>query len=189
MMVKNEIRIAGVDDGPFQGEKCLVIATIFRGGNFLDGLLSTEITVDGTDATEKIGRMIANSKFKDLRVIMLDGITVGGFNVVDIKELNRSTGLPVIAVSRRHPDFNRFLKGLENLDKKEQRIKAVENAGELYCTNNGKTKLWFQISGIGKTDAEKILKMTCVRSNIPEPLRVAHIIASGIIRGESVGRA
>ena len=46
-----------------------------------------------------------------------------------------------------------------------------------------------QICGIERIDAEKIVKLSTTRSAIPEPLRVAHIIAAGIVNGESKGRA
>jgi len=45
-----------------------------------------------------------------------------------------------------------------------------------------------QVAGIKRADAEQIVKLTSTRSLVPEPLRVAHLIATGIIRGESVGR-
>jgi endonuclease V-like protein UPF0215 family len=35
-------------------------------------------------------------------------------------------------------------------------------------------------AGISETDARKIVELTATRSIIPEPLRVAHLIASGI---------
>jgi endonuclease V-like protein UPF0215 family len=37
-----------------------------------------------------------------------------------------------------------------------------------------------QIAGIKKNDAEKIIKTTATRSFVPEPLRVAHLIARGV---------
>jgi hypothetical protein len=38
-------------------------------------------------------------------------------------------------------------------------------------------------------EAEEIIKRSMVRGAVPEPLRLAHIIASGLARGESKGRA
>jgi hypothetical protein len=37
-----------------------------------------------------------------------------------------------------------------------------------------------EISGIVEEDARKILKLTSTRSSVPEALRVAHLVASGI---------
>jgi len=46
-----------------------------------------------------------------------------------------------------------------------------------------------QIYGIEREDAEDIVKLSTTRSAIPEPVRVAHIIAAGIVTGESKGSA
>ena len=99
MRIKPEIRILGIDDGFFlKGDKeTLLVGVVFRGGFWLDGILSTQVAVDGMDATEKIIEMVMSSRYDDLRVIMLSGITVAGFNTIDITDLNRQTGLPVIA--------------------------------------------------------------------------------------------
>ena len=91
-MLKKEIRVIGIDDSPFdkfKKGKVLVVGTVFRGGLYLDGILSTKVIIDGNDATTKIIEMINKCKFKpQLQCIFLDGIAVGGFNVIDIKELN-----------------------------------------------------------------------------------------------------
>ena len=65
--MKKEIRILGIDDSAFQKhvkKDILIIGTVFRGGQFLDGLVSTKIRVDGNNATKKITQMIEKSKFK-----------------------------------------------------------------------------------------------------------------------------
>ncbi|MGZ3798145.1 MAG: endonuclease dU, partial [Pseudobdellovibrionaceae bacterium] len=99
--IKSEIRVLGVDDGKFiphtQGS-VIVVGIVFRGGCWLDGVMHTSIAIDGFDATEQIGSMINSSRHcKQLRVIMLNGITFAGFNVVNVKRLNFATDLPVIA--------------------------------------------------------------------------------------------
>jgi len=185
-VIKPEIRILGVDDGVFTPHvKGLVpvVGVVFRGGYWLDGVMHTKIKVDGFDATHKIASMILNSPhYKQLRVIMLNGITFAGFNVADIKKLNAKTKLPVISVTREKPNFAEIREALKNLPKSEERWKAMLNAGEIFevCTKSGGEKIYMQISGVFEEDAKKILQSTSTRSNIPEALRVAHLIASGI---------
>ena len=185
-IIKPEIRVLGVDDGVFTPRSrglVPVVGVVFRGGYWLDGVMHTNVKVDGLDATKKIISMIINSPhYKQLRVIMLNGITFAGFNIVDIKELNSKTKLPVIAVTREKPNFREIREALRNLPKSEERWKAIENAGKVYevSTRNEKEKIHMQISGILEEDAKKILQLTSTRSNIPEALRVAHLIASGI---------
>ncbi len=135
-VVKPEIRVLGVDDGEFiprSKSQVLVVGVVFRGGYWLDGIMHTEVEVDGFDATSKISAMITSSPHhKQLRVVMLNGVTFAGFNVVDIKALNKGTGLPVVAVTREKPDLATIHDALRNLPESEVRWKAVVNAGEVF---------------------------------------------------------
>jgi endonuclease V-like protein UPF0215 family len=191
-IIKQEIRILGVDDSPFPShttEEVMLVGTVFRAGNWLDGVLSTYINGDGTDATEKIADMVKNSRnLGQLGVIMLDGITFGGFNIVNIRKIFESTGIPVIVIMRRIPNFEGIKKALKRFDDWEDRWANVLEAGEVYKVENSEL-VYMQINGIEREDAEDIVKLSTTRSAIPEPLRVAHIIAAGIITGESRGSA
>jgi len=185
-VIKPEIRVLGVDDGVFVPHVkgfAPVIGVVFRGGFWLDGVMSTKVEVDGFDALDKISSMIVNSPHhKQLRVIMLDGVTFAGFNVVDIQKLNQKTKLPVIAVTRDKPDFEEIQKALKNLPRSEKRWEAVMNAGEIIevSTRSKDEKVYIEVSGILEEDAQKIVKLTSTRSSVPEVLRVAHLIASGV---------
>jgi len=189
--VKPEIRVLGVDDGVFTPHikgKVSVIGVVFRGGYWLDGVMHTQIDVDGFDATENIGNMIVNSPHcKQLRVVMLNGVTFGGFNVVDIKQLSLETKLPVVAVVRDKPDFKKIHEAIGHLPKSEKRWQAVLSAGREFevSTRSKAEKVYFHVAGIHEDDAKKILRLTSTRSSVPEALRVAHIVASGVSCGNS----
>jgi endonuclease V-like protein UPF0215 family len=181
----------GVDDGVFTPHVkgfALIVGVVFRGGYWLDGVMHTKVRVDGLDATRKIASMIINSPHrKQLRVIMLNGVTCAGFNVIDIKKLDTETRLPVIAVTREKPNFAEIRRALENLPYSERRWNAIRGTGELFevCTRSKSARVYMQIAGICEEDARRILQITSTRSNVPEALRVAHLIASGI----SIGHA
>jgi endonuclease V-like protein UPF0215 family len=185
-VIKPEIRVLGVDDGvftPHVESLVPVVGVVFRGGYWLDGVMHTEILVDGFDATERISAMVMSSPhYGQLRVIMLNGVTFAGFNVVDIKALNAATGLPVIAVTREKPDLPLIRRALKHLPRSEERWKAVLNAGELseISTRKEDEKIYLHVAGVSLVDAEKIVRLTSTRSNIPEALRVAHLVASGM---------
>jgi endonuclease V-like protein UPF0215 family len=187
-VVKPEIRVLGVDDGkfvPHVASQVLVVGVVFRGGYWLDGVMHTKVSVDGFDATDKIAAMITSSSHcKQLRVVMLNGITFAGFNVVDIRALNKATNLPIITVTRDKPDLSEIREALQNLPESERRCKLILDAGEPFelFTRNEEEKIYVQAIGIKVEDAEKIIRLTSTRSSIPEPLRVAHLIASGIGR-------
>lgn len=185
-VIKPEIRVLGVDDGVFTPHVkgfAPIVGVVFRGGYWLDGVMHTKVEVDGFDATEKIASMIINSPhYKQLRVIMLNGITFAGFNVVNIKELNSETKLPVIAVTREKPNFTEIREAIKNLLESEERWKTMKSAGKMFevSTRSENEKVYMQTSGILEGDARKLLQLTSTRSSVPEALRVAHLIASGI---------
>jgi endonuclease V-like protein UPF0215 family len=185
-LVKPEIRVLGVDDGVFTPHVAAwvpVIGVVFRGGYWLDGVMHTKIMVDGFDATDKISSMIAKSPhYQQLRLIMLNGVTFAGFNVVDIQALNAATGLPVIAVTREKPDLAEIHEALRHLPRSEERWRVVLAAGELVevATRRGKGHIYVHVAGVSVDDARRILRLTSTRSDVPEALRVAHLVASGV---------
>lgn len=186
--MKGEVRVLGFDDGPFDKFKevdCLVVGCVYRAGEYMDGLLSTRVKVDGSDSTRKLASCINKSKFKgDLKFILMKGLAFGGFNIVDIRKLYEQTGIPVVVVMRSYPRYSLFFRALDKLGL-SRRKRLVERAGEPVEVGG----LFVQFAGAALPEVRKLLRLTCTRSNIPEPLRVAHIIASGIVTGESRGQA
>ncbi len=192
MHIKPEIRIIGIDDSSLHTDRVMIVGAVFRGGEWLDGVLRSHITKDGTDATDTIIRMVTESKhFGQVRVLMLDGITYAGFNVVDITAVFEKSGIPVIAVMRDYPDLERMRAALEHLPDPETRWEVIKRAGEIHkvVTREGGNPVYLQYYGIDLEDAREIVRMSSTHSNIPEPLRAAHLIATGIVCGESTGKA
>ncbi len=186
--MKREIRLLGVDDAPFdkfKDRKTLIVGVFFRGGSSIDGVLSEVVEVDGTDASEKIIRMVKKSKFRpQLRAILLKGLAFGGFNMIDIAMVSRQTKVPVIVVMRRLPRAERMKQTLSKLGKNEG-IKFIERAGKIHKAGS----LYIQFSGTTPEKAREIVKISCNRSNVPEPIRVAHLMAGGVKLGQSRGKA
>jgi hypothetical protein len=185
-VVKPEIRVLGIDDGVFTPHSrgfALIVGVVFRGGYWLDGVMHTRVRVDGMDATRKMKSMIVSSPHRrQLRIIMLNGVTCAGFNVIDIEKLSAQTDLPVIAVTREKPNLSEIRKALRNLPHGGKRWDIMRKIGEPLevRTRSKNAMVYMQTAGIYEDDAEKILRATSTRSNIPEALRVAHLIASGI---------
>ena len=186
--LRKEVRVIGIDDGPFfkfRHGTVIVIGTVYRGGQYMDGVVATSAKVDGDDSTRNIARMINRSKFKSqLRCILLKGIAVGGFNIIDLPKLSRLTKLPVIAVTRQNPDIPNIIKTLVNLGM-SKKVKLITQLPQPIKIG----KVYVQPLNIPLDRVKEFLKVTTLHSYIPEPLRIAHIIAAGVVKGESRGRA
>ncbi len=188
--VKPEVRVVGFDDGTFsfssklEREKTILFGVVMKGSKEVVGAVSRWITVDGTDATEKLIDAVVSSRFKDLRVIMLKGITYGGFNVVDLEALHRETGLPVIVVVRKRPDLKAMELALgKHFPDWEERVELLRKAPPLLEMIPG--KLYVQAVGLEPKTAFEVVRVTTRTGLIPEPLRLAHIVASAVMTGES----
>jgi endonuclease V-like protein UPF0215 family len=183
-VIKSEIRVLGIDDGKFTPRtegSVIVVGVVFRGGRSIDGVMHTNIAIDGLDATKQFASMInASPHHRQLRLVMLNGITFAGFNIVDIKKLNAATNLPVMALTQERPDLDAIYEALKNLPNIKERWKIILEAGEIHEVINNGTKIYLELAGLSLSDAQKIISITSTRSSLPEPLRVAHLIASGI---------
>jgi hypothetical protein len=164
--------VVGFDDAPFErewrGDVLLVGAVCSR--TRLDGVVSGRVRRDGANATR----------------VLLQGIAVAGFNVVDVHALHEALGVPVIAVVRRQPDFSSIRRALfARVAGAERKWRLIERAGKLDAVRG----VLVQRVGITLDHARELLAATTLHGNLPEPLRLAHHIAGGVTTGASRGRA
>ena len=188
MHISPGLKVLGFDDGPFPPHgngPVLVVGAMYRGAQFLEGVLCTSITQDGDDATEQLVAAITGSRFHpQIHCLLLSGITFGGFNVVDLPRLHRETGLPVLCVMRKHPDFAAVEAALAQVPNGAEKLARIRAAGPVREMNG----VFAQPHGLENTEAQALLRLITVRGKLPEPLRAAHLIAGSLTTGESRGR-
>ncbi len=173
-------RFVGFDDC-FDQRKAYIVGCV-TAGTYVEGFLIDEIAVDGLDVTEKIINAIRRSRFGiQLRCIFLDGITFAGFNVVDVDELYDTTGIPVIVLVRKYPNFEDIERALRNLSDYERRWELIKRAGKIYEVEGSLV----QLRGCNIDTAKLYLRASRLKGKVPEPLRIAHLVASALIHGES----
>lgn len=182
-------KVIGWDDGPFtigQTDTVPLVGVITRGNGQVDGIIKTEIEVDGMEVGEKISRAINSSKHKEeLRLIITDGITFGGFNVLELDRLARNTGLPVLAVTRKKVNFDDLREAVKHLSHYEERWRKIQTAGKLEsCVIDGR-EVHYQTSSLTADQAENALRKTLRGSSVPEAVRLADMIARAYVVGES----
>ncbi|MCK4714969.1 MAG: DUF99 family protein [Candidatus Aenigmarchaeota archaeon] len=176
------VRVIGIDDSPFsrRQRECLLVGVVCR-RDVVEGVLSSWISVDGTDATDRIVGMVRYSRFApQARCVMLNSIMVGGFNVVDIVRVGDELRVPVIAVTRKRPSRGAVEKALrKHFGDWRERMRLVRRAGRVHKHK----KVYMQIAGIEPEGAKEIMDTYGI-----EPLRLANMIAGGVSTGESRGR-
>jgi uncharacterized protein len=161
----------------------VLVGVVFSAPNYVEGVLRTSVAIDGTDATDRILALLGRSPFLDgVRAILLDGIAVGGFNLVDLDRLYEQLRRPIVTVTRRAPDFPAIHSALRKYFPRDAPARwRLVQAHPLFrlSTPEGNP---LRVSAVGCTRAEAsaVVRRTTVRGNIPEPLRLARLVARAL---------
>lgn len=188
MGIRRLSNLLGVDDAPFlrahRGDVAIVGTVCARGR--LDGVLRSRVRRDGVDATRRIAAMLETSPFAEhVQAIVLQGISLAGFNVVDLAALAKATGRPVLVVARREPDLVAVRAALVKVRGWARKWALIERAGAMEPLAG----VWVQRVGLTPAEAAGLIEQSRVHGALPEPLRLAHLIAGAFGRGYSTGRA
>jgi endonuclease V-like protein UPF0215 family len=187
-MGKPITNVVGFDDAPFahdhRGRVRIVGVVCAR--TRLDGVVSGFVSRDGTNSTARIVQLIRDSQFAHyIRAVLLQGIALAGFNVVDVVRLHETLEVPVLVVVRRPPRLGLVKVALFGHTRgAAHKWKLIERAGEVERLG----PIYAQRVGIDREGALDLLRATTLHGNVPEPLRLAHLIAGGITTGASRGR-
>jgi hypothetical protein len=187
MAEKRYSNIIGFDDAPFApGHVGMVpvVGAVYANLRF-DGVLVGAVEKDGSDAAAQLAQLVANSKFAGhAQLIMLQGIALAGFNVVDVFQLHAELGLPVLVVARYQPDLEAVRRALlEQVPDGETKWALIEKLGPMEPVG----KIYVQSVGLSLEAAADVVARFAVHSHIPEPVRTAHLIAGALVDGESRG--
>jgi hypothetical protein len=181
-------RIVGVDDAPFgpkPGARVLLVGVLMSGPR-VDGVMTTQVVRDGVRATGAIERMLSTGRLANQgQAVVLDGVAVGGFNVIDLPLLAESLSVPVVAVMRRRPNLEAIRMALSKTRHGEMRWRRMQRAGPIHEAG----AMFFQIAGASPGLGRRILEHSSPDGGYPEALRLAHLIGGGVKLGVSRGGA
>lgn len=190
--MKKQTRVIAFDDGRFTFRKGRVAlaGVIVRLPSYVEGAIVTDCEIDGKDGTVSVIDAVIKSRLREqIRLIMLDGIACGGFNVYDPGMIHSRTGIPVVSVTRSEPDIQKMENALsKHFADWRERISLIRKYRPRPASGPG-FRLYESHVGISDEDALELIGASIVRGNYPEPIRLAHIFAGAISSGESKGKA
>jgi endonuclease V-like protein UPF0215 family len=182
---KQASRCIGIDDGPFPPKtddrvRYAPLIAAWLKGPHLQKVRTDWITVDGLDATRKAQLLLKGSQHVP---VLLSGVTFGGFNLIDPWKIQKTTKAPVIVVIGSRPDNRAVKRALSrHFPDWKDRWDLIRSLGPLHkvrtIPNEG--PVFFERFGCSTRDADLILRGSAMVSRVPEPLRVAGILARGL---------
>ncbi|MCI4360674.1 MAG: DUF99 family protein [Thermoplasmata archaeon] len=181
---KRHLRVVAIDDGAFtrRSAEAPLVALVWSSPEELEGVALGGARVDGDDATDRIIALVRSLRqYEGVRAVLVDGITVAGFNVLDLGRLARALRRPVISVTRRPPEFDRIRSALRTYFPKDADVRWRRlRRYPLFRVPTGERPILAAAVGCSRPEAIALVQRLTRRGHWPEPLRLAHMIAHAV---------
>jgi endonuclease V-like protein UPF0215 family len=175
---KKGIRVLGIAESFKKSSKKSTLAgVVMRRDLIIDGMAYASATIGGDDATNSIISMHRSFGRDDINCILLDGLVISMYNIIDGEQVAGETGLPLIAITFEDS------KGLEgsikhHFDDWNDKLVQYQKLGlrQRVTLNTGKN-LFIRYWRVSQRSAVTILNSFTLQGSIPEPIRVAKLAA------------
>lgn len=176
---KKGVRVFALAESFRKGQKKSVLAgVVMRRDLVVDGIAFGRTTISGSDATDSIIGMIQSLGRTDINCIMLDGLVISMYNIIDGERLSAATGFATLAITFESSS------GLQGAIKRhfkrgwKARIAQYEKLGkrERVVLRTGKP-IYIQRWNISRKDALALLDAFTLQGALPEPVKVAKLAA------------
>ncbi len=186
---KRGFRTLGISESFIKGvsEKSILAGVVMRADMMIDGFAFSRATVGGMDATDKILEMYKSLNRDDINLLMLNGCVISWYNVIDLHQVSDETGLPLICVTyNESTGLERYFKEyfpddwmirVETYRRNKERTAITLSTGHT---------VYIRFIGMSIEEAKGVLNKFTSHGSIPEPLRVARLLARALIKDSSL---
>jgi len=183
---KKGIRGLAIAESFSQNSKKSVLSGIVMSTDLvIDGFVFGHSTVGGDDATDAILEMYEKLDRQDVSFLLISGIVISSYNIIDMKRISEKIGLPVIGVTYeessgiedaiKHHFPESYKSKLTEYSKLEPRKKiTLHTSYNLYVRNEGCTVL----------EAKQLLDKITLQGSIPEPLKITQLLANTLLKSK-----
>ena len=176
---KPGIRALGIAETFRQKEKWSVLAGVVMRTDFVvDGVALGRTSVGGNDATGVIASLHRRLGRNDVNLLIVSGAILSLYNIIDVDLLSAKTKLPVICLTYKETG------GIEDSIRRhfpegpERKLLAYRALGKRVPVKlrTGHT-VYVRAAGMEAEETRKILDSFTLQGSVPEPVRVAKLIA------------
>ncbi len=178
---KKGLRALGIAESFAGRDSSTLAGVVMRKDLQIDGIALTRITVGGMDATAGVLRIVENLGRQDVNFLMLSGGIIAWYNIFDPQEILECTGIPILMVTYEESE------GLEedilrHFPGDETRLEAYRRLGTRmpFTLSTGYT-VFLRSWGVSEISAAALCDAFTRDGKVPEPLRVARLVARSVI--------
>jgi len=164
-------------------EKSILSGLVMRRDFVIDGFVFGTATLDGDDATESILKMYDELNRPDISFVLISGLILSLYNIVDIKKIHEKLQIPIIgvtynesegidsAIKHHFPEsYESKLKQYQKLDKRDK------------ITLHTSSDIFVRRQGCNLHEVKRLLNELTIQGSFPEPLRVAQLLAKSLLQ-------
>ncbi len=180
---KKGLRGLAIAESFTQNSKKSVLAGIVMRRDFvIDGFVFGSATISGDDATDEILKMYEKLGRPDISYVLISGIIISMYNMVDIKKISEKLQLPVIGVTYQDsPGIEDAIKH-HFPDSYESKISEYKKLGQREkITLKTSYDVYIRNEGCTVEDVKHLLNELTMQGSLPEPLRVAQLLAKTLL--------
>jgi len=164
-------------------ERSILSGLVMRRDFVIDGFVFGTATLDGDDATESILKMYDELNRPDISFVLISGLILSLYNIVDIKKIHEKLQIPIIgvtynesegidsAIKHHFPEsYESKLKQYQKLDKRDK------------ITLHTSSDIFVRRQGCNLHEIKRLLNELTIQGSFPEPLRVAQLLAKSLLQ-------
>lgn len=189
--LKEKVHTLGVDDSPFsrKDRSCTLVGVLMSHDFHVDSIITREIDVDGNDASDALLDLLTSGSGRAADIVMTNGITFAGFNMYEPEFVYKKSGTPVISVTRNLPDLNAMIDALQKYHAPDYKIDILKRMEPVRIVLKTGSSVYANFYGLAQSEVANLVNRMLFRGNIPEPIRIAHLIGTVLKKGKTGGRA
>ncbi len=163
-------------------KKSILAGVVMRRDFVIDGFVVGNATIAGDDATETILSMFEKLNRPDISYLLISGIIISLYNIIDLKKISEKLDIPVIGVTYQES------KGIEEAikhhfpDSYESKLKEYSELKDREkITLHTSYDVYIRKEGCTILDVQQLLDDLTLQGSFPEPLRVAQLLAKTLL--------
>ena len=183
---KKGIRGLAIAESFSQDSKKSILSGIVMSTDLIiDGFVMGHSTVGGDDATDAILDMCKRLDRPDVSFLLISGVVISLYNIVDLKRISEEAGLPVIGVTYEESE------GIEDAikhhfpDSYKSKLAEYSKLGSrekitLHTSHN----LYIRKEGCTILEVKQLLDKITLQGSVPEPLRIGQLLANTLLKAK-----
>lgn len=178
--MKPGVRALGVAES-YRGDRSTLAGVVARASRAVDGFSFGECTVGGSDATAAVIDLYRRLDREDVRYVLVGGLALAWYNVLDLHELRAAVDRPVVSVTfEESPGLEPAIRDAFDGAARDRRLDTYRAQPDRHPVTVNGERVFVRAVGCDESEARDMVRAFTPEGGRPEPLRLARLAARAV---------